>query len=59
MTRIRNHVLKAMIFKKNCGNIDNKIEIVGYVTVFIYTIRDTPRSAELNRKYQEKYPYYI
>ena len=35
MKIIKNHVLKAMIFKKNCGNIDNKIKIVGYVTVFI------------------------
>ena len=35
MKRIKNHVLKAMILKKNCGNIDNKIEIIGYVTVFI------------------------
>ena len=52
MKNIRNHVLKAMIFK-NCDNIDNKIEIVGYVTVFIYKIRGTPRSVELNRKYQE------
>ena len=42
---------------KICDNIDNKIEIVGYVTVFIYKIRGTPRSAELSRKYQEKYPY--
>ena len=49
MKRIRNHVLKAIIFKKNCGNIDNKIEIVGYVIVFIYKIRGTPRCAELNR----------
>ena len=39
MKRIRNHVLKAMIFLKECGNIDNKIEIVGYVTVFIYKFR--------------------
>ena len=57
MKRIRNHVLKALICKKNCGNIDNKIEIVGYVTVFIYKIRGTPRSVGINRKYQEKYPY--
>ena len=46
-----------MICKKICGNIDNKIEIVGYVTLFTYKIRGTPRSAELNRKYHEKYPY--
>ena len=57
MKRIRNHVLKAMILKKNCGNINNKIELVGYVTVFIYKIRGTPRSVGINRKYQEKYPY--
>ena len=56
MKRIRNHVLKA-ICKNNCGNIDNKIEIVGYVTVFIYKIRGTPRSVGINRQYQEKYPY--
>ena len=48
---------KSYDIQKNCGNIDNKIEIVGYVTVFIYKIRGTLRSAELNRKYQEKYPY--
>ena len=36
--------------KKHCGNIDNKIEIVGYVTVFIYNIMGTPRSARINRK---------
>ena len=57
MKRIRDHVLKAMIFKKKCVNIYNKIEIVGYVTVFIYNIRGTPRSVGINRKYQEKYPY--
>ena len=50
MKRIRNHVLKAMIFKK----IVAMIVIVGYVTVFIYKIRGTPRSVEINRKYQEK-----
>ena len=33
---------------KMCGNIGNKIEIVGYVTVFIYKIRGNPRSAGLN-----------
>ena len=33
------------------------MEIVGYVTVFIYKIRGTPRSVGINRKYQEKYPY--
>ena len=38
MKRSRNHVFKAMIFKKNCGNMDNKIEIVGYVTVLPATI---------------------
>ena len=57
MKRIRNQVLKAMILKKNYGNIDNKIKIVGYMTVFIYKIRGTPRSAGINRRYQEKYPY--
>ena len=46
-----------MIYKKNWGNIDNEIEIVGYVTVFIYKIRGTPRSARINRKYQENYAY--
>ena len=50
-------MFKSYDIQKNCGNIDNKIEIVGYVTVFIYKIRGTPRSAELNCKYQEKYPY--
>ena len=55
MKRIRIHVLKAMIYTKNWGNIDNEIEIVGYVTVFIYKIRGTPRSAKINRKYQENY----
>ena len=57
MKRIRIHILKAMIYKKNWGNIDNEIEIVGYVTVFIYKIRGTPRSARINRKYQENYAY--
>ena len=57
MKRIRIHVLKAMIYKKNWGNIDNEIEIVDYVTVFIYKIRGTPRSARINRKYQENYAY--
>ena len=57
MKRIRIHILKAMIYKKNWGNIDNEIEIVGYVTVFIYKIRGTPRSARTNRKYQENYAY--
>ena len=57
MKRIRIHVLKAMIYKKNWGKIDNEIEIAGYVTVFIYKIRGTPRSARINRKYQEKYAY--
>ena len=46
-----------MIYKKIGGNIDNEIEIVDYVTVFIYKIRGTPRSARINRKYQENYPY--
>ena len=50
-------MFKSYDIQTNCGNIDNKIEIVGYVIVFIYKIRGTPRSAELNRKYQEKYPY--
>ena len=36
MKRVRNNVVKDMIYKKNCGNIDNKIKIVSYVTVFIY-----------------------
>ena len=27
------------------------------MTVFIYKIRGTPRSAEVNRKYHKKYPY--
>ena len=57
MKRIKNLVLKAMIYKKNCGNIDNTIEIVAYVTVFIYKIRGTLRAAAINRKYQEKYEY--
>ena len=57
MKRIRIHVLKAMIYKKNWGNIDNEIEIVGYVTLFIYIIRGTPRSARIKRKYQENYAY--
>ena len=57
MKRIKNHVLKAMIYKKNWGNIDNRIEIVGYVTVFIYKIRSTTRSVGINRQYQKKYPY--
>ena len=56
MKRIRIHVLKAMIYKK-LGQHDNEIEIVGYVTVFIYKIRGTPRSARINRKYQENYAY--
>ena len=34
MNKTKNHVLKTMIHKKYCGNIDNKIEIVGYVKVF-------------------------
>ena len=55
MKRINNQVLKAMIFKKNYGN--NKKKIVGYVTVFIYKIRCTPRSAEVNSKYQENDSY--
>ena len=42
---------------KNWGNIDNEIEIVDYVTVFIYKIMGTPRSARINRKYQENYAY--
>ena len=46
-----------MIYNKNRGNIDNEIEIVDYVTVFIYKIRGTPRSASINRKYQEKYAF--
>ena len=46
-----------MIYKKIGGNIDNEIEIVDYVTVFIYKTRGTPRSARINRKYQENYPY--
>ena len=57
MKRIRIHVLKAMIYKKNWGNIYNEIEIVGYVTVFIYKIRGSPRSARIHRKYQENYAY--
>ena len=57
MKRIKNHVLKAMIYKTNCGNINKKIEIVGYVTVFIYKIKGTRRSAGRNRKYQEKHEY--
>ena len=46
-----------MIYKKNCGNIDNKIEIIDYVTVFMYIIRGSPHSAGINRKCQEKYAY--
>ena len=42
---------------KNCGNIDNKIKKIGYVTLFIYKIRGTPRSVGINRKYQVKYVY--
>ena len=57
MKRIRIHVWKATIYKKIGGNIDNEIEIVDYVTVFIYKIRGTPRSARINRKYQENYAY--
>ena len=57
MKRIRIHVLKAMIYTKNWGNIDNEIEIVGYLTVFIYKIRGTSRSATINCKYQENYAY--
>ena len=57
MKRIRIHVWKAMIYKKIGGNIDNEIEIVDYVTVFIHKIRGTPRSARINRKYQENYAY--
>ena len=57
MQRSRIHVWKAMIYKKIGGNIDNEIEIVGYVTVFIYKIRGTPRSARINHKYQENYAY--
>ena len=49
MKRIRIHVLKAMTYKKKWGNIDNEIEIVGYVTVFIYKIRGTPRSARTKK----------
>ena len=49
-------MFKSYDFLKNCGNIDNKIETIGYVIVFICKIRGTPRPAELNRKYQEKYP---
>ena len=49
MKNIRNHILKAMVYKKNCVNINNKIEIVGYVTVFIPKNRCTSRSAGLNR----------
>ena len=57
MKRIRIHVWKAMIYKKIAGNINNEIEIVDYVTVFIYKIRGTPRSARINRKYQENDAY--
>ena len=57
MKRIKIHVLKAMIYKKNWGNTDNEIEIVVYVTVFIYKIRGTPRSTRINRTYQENYAY--
>ena len=57
MKRNRIHVLKAMIYKTNWGNIDNEIEIVGYVTVFIYKIRGILRSAGTNRKYPENYAY--
>ena len=42
---------------KNWGNIDNEIEIVGYVTVFTYKISGTPRSARINRNYQENYAH--
>ena len=48
--KIENHVLTAIMYKKNCGNIDNRIEIVCYVTVFNYKIRGTPRFAGLNSK---------
>ena len=42
--------LESYDILKNCGNIDNKIEIIGYMTVFNYKIRGTPRFAGLNRK---------
>ena len=49
MRNIKNHILKTMIYKNIVVTLIIKTEIVGYMTVFLYIIRGTPHSAELNR----------
>ena len=41
----------------NCDNINSKLDIVCYVTMFIKKDRGSPRFTGLHRKYQEMYQY--